>query len=528
MVKNEFGFVAYSEFMESDGVKLYTVVIKPNKDGKFPVILMRCPYVDECENMPEDELLNRHLDGKRNFLEAGFAVVDQHCRGRGKSEGVFVPFVDERKDGLALQAWVREQEFYNGEIYLYGGSYTSAVHLATAPFADDIKGAVLEVMTTELYCAAFRNEIYKVGLFGIWFEGNYKNKQIRNKNINIDNFLTLPFENYPEKVFHEKSESVMDIIRNYKENSTFWSYSSPHGAYSGLLNNNRAKILFTTGWYDIFVGGMLKMYENMDNEAKNSVALTICPYDHSMHVNSHPMPLKNGMLREYLGTDYVLAWLNAVKDNKKLPLETGKITYYETFNEKWTVGDLNESGNILKLRFKEEDKRYVYDPKNPVRDFKGGLSHNFGSTAYQEALPERNDVITVYSEEFNEDILIKGKIKLKLAVKSNCEDTAFYIRLYVKKKEGDYAFRDDIMPISYQNENYIPGETEYLNFSLEPISILIKKGEKIRMDISSSAFPLFLPHTNQKGDYYKIKEAKIAVNEVVFSETELILPISKK
>ena len=84
------------------------------------------------------------------------------------------------------------------------------------------------------------------------------------------------------------------------------------------------------------------------------------------------------------------------------------------------------------------------------------------------------------------------------------------------------------MPISYQNENYIPGETEYLNFSLEPISILIKKGEKIRMDISSSAFPQFLPHTNQKGDYYKIKEAKIAVNEVVFSETELILPISKK
>ena len=56
MVKNEFGFEAYSEFMESDGVKLYTVVVKPNKDGKFPVILMRSPFVDECENMPEDEL----------------------------------------------------------------------------------------------------------------------------------------------------------------------------------------------------------------------------------------------------------------------------------------------------------------------------------------------------------------------------------------------------------------------------------------------------------------------------------------
>ncbi|MBE6645295.1 MAG: hypothetical protein E7612_07975 [Ruminococcaceae bacterium] len=71
-------------------------------------------------------------------LDAGYAVVFQHCRGRGKSGGDCIPYVYEREDGLALQQWIREQASYNGELYLCGKSYLSSVHFVTAPFADDI------------------------------------------------------------------------------------------------------------------------------------------------------------------------------------------------------------------------------------------------------------------------------------------------------------------------------------------------------------------------------------------------------
>ncbi|MBE6731994.1 MAG: CocE/NonD family hydrolase [Ruminococcaceae bacterium] len=525
MITNKLGHIAYSEYVESDGCKLFTVVTLPEKEGKFPTVIMRSPYVDNDEFTDEETVLKNHLGCKETFLNEGFAVVDQHCRGRGKSEGIFVPFIDERKDGLNLHNWIRKQNFYDGSLYLFGGSYTSAVHLATAPFASDIKGALLEVMTTELYHAAFRNGIYKVGLHGIWFEGNFKNKQIRNKNISENTFLTKPFSDYPEAVFGERSEDFMDVITHYKETDAFWNGGSFHGAYHDSLKHNRTPILFTTGWYDIFVGGMIKMWEGMDEEAKNCCSLTICPYDHSLDVRSHPMPLKDGMINDYTNCPFRIEWFKALKNGTKLPLETGKVTYYRSFDDGWSVGDLNKSGKELILKFGEGEVTYTYNPNDPTRSFKGGLSHNFGSTAYQEKPNSHYGVKTFYTEEFNEDVLIKGQIKLNLPVKSNCEDTGFYVRLSITKEDGDYAFRDDITKLSNFNENYIPGEREVISFTMEPHCIKILKGEKIRVDISSSAYPQFLPHTNVRGEFYNVKETKIARNTLILDEAELILPI---
>ena len=525
MITNELNQVCYSEFMGAQDASLFTIICLPKREGKFPTIIMRCPYVDQEEFRDIADIERDHLGGKKMWLDAGYAVVDQHCRGRGKSEGVFIPFVDERKDGLALQDWIRKQSFYNGELFLFGGSYTSSVHLATAPFADDIKGAVLEVMTTELYTAVYRNEIMSVGLHGIWFEGNYKNKQLRNKNINIDNFLTKPFKNYPLAVFGEESTEFMDIAQNYKEQDPMWQDKKGMGAYSGSLKHNRTPVLFTTGWYDIFVGGMIKMYNEMDEVAKNSVSLVVTPYDHSLNVASHPMPLKNGMITELVGGNYAFKWFEAIRNKEKLPLETGKVTYYKTFAEEWAIGDLNETGKMKLVNFNAKDYTYKYDPNNPIRGFKGGLSHNFGSTAIQELFKPDSGVISLYSEPFDEDVIIKGEIKINIPFISDCEDTGIYVRLYVTKPEGDYAFRDDVTKLSNFVPYYIPGEVANVKFNMEPHCIKIHKGEKIRLDITSSAFPQFLPHTNVRGEYYDIENSKIATNTVKCSGIELILPI---
>ncbi len=76
-------------------------------------------------------------------------MVFQHCRGQGKSSGEFIPYIHEREDGLALREKIREESFYNGEIYLIGESYTASLHYSTAPFEEDIKGAVFDVQDSE-------------------------------------------------------------------------------------------------------------------------------------------------------------------------------------------------------------------------------------------------------------------------------------------------------------------------------------------------------------------------------------------
>jgi len=65
-----------------DGTQLAANVFRPKADGRYPVILMRSPYGKPEANFG---------DAKR-YTAAGYAMVLQDCRGRGKSEGSWDPF----------------------------------------------------------------------------------------------------------------------------------------------------------------------------------------------------------------------------------------------------------------------------------------------------------------------------------------------------------------------------------------------------------------------------------------------------
>ena len=118
-MSNHYG---YYEYVESNGIKLFTLVMLPEKDGKFPVVVNRSPYVDTLEDKNEDDIVSGFLGAHKEWLNSGFAMIFQHCRGRGKSEGDCIPYINEREDGLNLLDWIRKSSFYNGEIFLFGGA----------------------------------------------------------------------------------------------------------------------------------------------------------------------------------------------------------------------------------------------------------------------------------------------------------------------------------------------------------------------------------------------------------------------
>ena len=156
----------YYEYLKTNDAELFTVISLPQNHGTFPTIIMRSPYVDQEEFLTEEEICRNKSNEYKTWNENGYAVVFQHCRGRGKSSGDCIPYINEREDGLSLQDWIRNQPFYNGELYLCGKSYDASVHFVTAPFAHDIKGTVLEVQDCERYNCNYRNGFYKMGLHG--------------------------------------------------------------------------------------------------------------------------------------------------------------------------------------------------------------------------------------------------------------------------------------------------------------------------------------------------------------------------
>ena len=96
-----------------DGARLTANVYRPRAEGRFPVILERTPY-----GRPDGK-----WDEARRYVAAGYAMVVEDCRGRGKSEGVWDPFRYDVEDGFDTQEWTGRQPWCNGQIGTAGGSY---------------------------------------------------------------------------------------------------------------------------------------------------------------------------------------------------------------------------------------------------------------------------------------------------------------------------------------------------------------------------------------------------------------------
>ena len=101
------------------------------------------------------------------------------------------------------------------------------------------------------------------------------------------------------------------------------------------------------------------------------------------------------------------------------------------------------------------------------------------------------------------------------------------MRLSLCKEQGDYGLRDDITQISNVTADYRPGEEIELEFTFDEHAFVIAAGEKLRIDISSSAYPLYVPHTNQKGLFSEQTTAKIAHNTVKLDGSYLEIPVTE-
>src|ERR1700733_4609625 len=92
-----------------DGVELDADVYRPDATGKFPVIIARTPYNKSTET-------GNHLAMGRYFATRGYVYVAQDVRGRGDSDGVFIPYRNDGPDGYDSIEWCASQPWSNGKV----------------------------------------------------------------------------------------------------------------------------------------------------------------------------------------------------------------------------------------------------------------------------------------------------------------------------------------------------------------------------------------------------------------------------
>ena len=527
-------FEAWEEMLPcKDGVRLRTLYYRPKADGPFPVIVQRSCY-PQSENS-----LRVHAE---ELCKKGFAVVIQMCRGTVGSEGVWEPNVNDRSDGLDLMnhlnalTWV-DCMGYQGASYL---AFTGWVMADAMP--EKCRSMYLTVYGTSRHTSAYKDGLFRQDILTAWAMGNagfpvtadYLTSAAYRPQVEVD-----------EALWGRKLPWYRDWITNTGAADPYWC----DGFWKMLQDipgKMKIPVFIAEGWYDHHLGSALKGYESLAPEVKAHTVLNIGPWNHSFrpaiygHTNQ-----QNGNSREALNA---LDWFYETLVEKKLP--EGKVNAYFIGADAWKAFDrypfapageakfyFGAQHTLEKVPGDSATLSYTYDPQNPV--FSHGAESLFHTHTEIGSLkqPEcnwRDDVISFVSEPLTENLTVLGPIKAQLYVSTDAEDTAFTVKIMEVFENGEaYNIRNGITTLGYRNGSreriaYEPNAVEKIEITCWDVAWELKKGSRLRVDISSSNFPEYSVHPNKAGVWSEIKETVPAKQTLYFGKehpARIMLPL---
>lgn len=547
----------------SDGIELYNVIVRPKKEGKYPIILLFSPY----SNAYEEEVTADNYRMLNSFLNSvyyqwdkligdGYAMVYQHIRGTGNSGGKYGYLVNEPRDNKETMEWLRTLEFYNGEVFRWGGSY-----LSWTAFSDldndypDLKGMIHNVPGTFPQKLLAKNGFFKTGMIGLFMTGFTERGEEINSIKDQGIWRSFPQKDWPEQIWPDDDvrklrREIVDIsLYHPDDDDPFWKEQAPGRNIYKSIEKLNVPTLFLTSWYDHSAGTTIGIWDSLSEEVREKCAMIVSPYGHSLWLGDREAwPIKmDGSTLPDASRNYVEDWMNHIRTGKAPEFaKPGKITYFpEAGSKMWRSESkfangetthtmyLNSDRTLSDTRGEVSEVTYLYNPYNPASfygcggDIEPGYTkpgheadnfHNIGMTP-QDPPNFKQDVISFVSAPLSEEMSLKGRMSADVYVKSDCEDTCFYARVYVEKDGVTRMLRDDIHSLCYHGADYTPGEEVKVHFDFHPIAWDLKPGDKLRIDISSSAYGLYSVHTNVKGLQCEVEKPKIAHNTIVYGKS---------
>lgn len=540
-----------------DGVRLSADIYLPDREGKYPVLLMRT-YYGKCNfDLSNDE----SREFIRFFVERGYAMVIQDCRGRYDSEGEFYIEIYDFDDGYDTIEWCGTQEWSNGKVGMFGCSYPGCMCWSAAISGNKhLKCIAPRDATSDSY---FNGGFMRGGVMQGWLswcvhtagrtsrnklekEIDWRKAYTRLPLINLDEHLGFSFPWWKDYFKHPC----------YDEYWERFSYENRHGKVAAASLN-------IGGWYSSSdIDGTINNFLGVKKKGRKLPAgthhkLLIGPWPHCRIVASFGemkfgeeacIDLKEVMLRWF---DY---WLKG-KDTGIM--KEPPVKYFLMGANKWCTAQdwppegisfvhyyLHSGGKanslygdgVLNTEPPRDEKfdQYTYDPENPVPFPLGDLENVILD---QRTVERRDDVLIYTTPTLKEDINVVGPIKAKIFASSSAVDTDFVAKL-VDVYPNDMAIYLTIGIVRARYRSSFkkpalmePGVIYEYDINMSNTANQFRKGHKIRLEISSSAFPYFLKNQNTGNDIGTDTESIVAEQKIFHDRQHpsyIELPILKE
>jgi putative CocE/NonD family hydrolase len=529
------------------GVHLATDVYRPRHAAdRVGTVLVRLPY--------DKNDYREALDAGEAFASRGFAVVVQDMRGKGGSEGEFIPSKFDREDGSATIDWIVRQPWSNGKVGTYGCSALgeSQIMLASARnpahvamIAQGAGGAIGSAGGRYTYFGLYEGGVFNLASGFGWFLSSGSK-----------------LKGYPEPPGVDKSAALLELptlgmVRRHRSDPTDFDdfLAKPLGdpfwrslGYIADEDRFATPALNVNSWQDQTVADTLVLSDLMKRNAESESArvnhhVIIAPGNHcAFHWTADAGRVGDQPVSEAARApfwDWYTAWFrhwlgDGSEPLPKLPpyllyvmaedrwLEADAWPVPEADEVRWYLGERSLARSASGAAGYDE---YRYDPADPVPT-KGGPICCTGNAADrsgpvdQREIESRPDVLTYTTPPLQQGVRVVGPLNARLFVSSSARDTDFVAKLVDVWPDGTALnVQEGALRMRYR-DSYVqptlmePGTVYEVTLDMRAIAHLFKPGHRIQLQLSSSSFPRLERNLNTGGNNYDETQGVVATNRI--------------
>ncbi len=475
-----------------DGVLLATDIYLPaGAPVARPVILERTPYgkhlPSRSERGPGEAAAMARAEVARYFVEHGYVVIYQDCRGRYASEGKFIKYVSEADDGVDTCAWILQQPWCNGRIGTKGLSY--AAHTQAALGSHGAPGVVAMVLDSGGFANAYHSGIRQGGAFEMKQVTWALTRALESDSVRADParrraLMSINLLDWFRKINEwEPGRSPLSAAPEYEDfvfeqwrNGSFNNFWRRAGLYAQgyYAHFSAAATTHIASWYDPYARSACENFTGLVAAKRGPACLVLGPWTHGNRYLSFAGDVDFGpqaTLHGNLSHDYLSLRLHWFDRHLKqggagaaLPApapvrlfvmgggsgrrnEAGRLDHggYWRDEQEWPIARtqaiafyLHPQGGVsTSMPIDAGRQSYYYDPVDPTPTNGGAVTSGeplmFGGAFDQGSIagPEarRPDVLSFMSAPLTQDTEVTGSIVARLWVSSDCVDTDFTFKL---------------------------------------------------------------------------------------------------
>jgi predicted acyl esterase len=479
----------------ADGVRLAATLFHPDGSGAWPALLEALPY-------RKDDLTASYGDEYHRFAdEFGYLVCRLDVRGTGSSEGMPADeyTAEELADIGQTIAWLSAREWSNGNVGMYGTSWSGFNTLQVAMSRPPALKAICSIMASD---DRYADDVH-------YFGGALKQLDLVDYPTYMEAANVLPpvpsvYGDGWREVWRRRVEGYEPWTLNWLEHQTYDEYWK-HGSLREDYGSIEAATMLVTGWADGYTNIGLRGFAAL-RCAKRLIA---GPWAHASTETSRPGPNADLVPEMARWWD---RWLkgddNGVDREPPIMVFVRRPTPPEAdlaeYRGEWRFEPgwpLERAGTTSLELAKASANR---DGEGPdALEVRGDVGWTAwiscaGGLPWGQPQDQRPDEVfsLVYDwEPLQDELEILGHPRVSAAVSSSAPVAYLSAKLCDVHPDGtSQLVTRGLLNLTHRNsrespEPLEPGATYEVAFDLEVTSWIFERGHRVRLDVAGSDWP---------------------------------------